>query len=73
MQVKGYHFVPLQSTQIGVFAHLKMEGIVAQTVLAIDATRMDYRTTESMGFHSCRLGGLVCVLYRINYASVTKL
>ena len=44
--------MPLQSTQIGVFAHLKMEGIVAQRVLAMDITRMDYRTTGSMGFHS---------------------
>ena len=34
--------MPLQSTQIGVFAHLKMEGVVAQRVLAMDVTKMDY-------------------------------
>ena len=55
VQVKGYRFVPLQSTQIGVIAHFKMEGVIAQRILAIDALGW---TTGSMG------GLLYCGLYR---------
>ena len=64
----------LRACRLELLLIFKMEGIVAQWILAMDVTRMDYRTTGCMGFHSVQARRpAMCVLYRINYASVTKL